>query len=306
MLRFALLRILGAIPTLFFVVLLAFLLIRAAPGGPYDSEVVPPPEVAENLARSFHLDEPLPVQFTRYLNGLLHGDFGPSYRYHGYSVAEIIASAAPLSFTLGGLSLVLAIVIGGALGIIAALRRDTLVDRLVSALAMTGLSVPVFVIGPLLVLVFAVKLGWLPASFTGTESASRLLLPVLTLALPQVAYIARLVRSSLIEALESDFVRTATSQGLRTSTIIWQHAMRPTLLPVLSYLGPAIAAVMTGSVVVEQIFGIPGLGQFFVNSALNRDYTLILGLVIFYATLVILLNLLVDLTYGALDPRIRQ
>jgi len=306
MLRFALLRILSAIPTLFVVVLLAFLLIRAAPGGPFDAERVLPPEVAENIARAYHLDESLPQQFTRYVNGLLRGDLGPSYRYRGYGVSEIIAGAAPLSFLLGGMSLVLAVLVGGLMGALAALRRNTLVDRVLSGIAMSGISIPVFVIAPLLVLLFAVHLGWLPASFTGSESASRFVLPVLALALPQIAYVARLVRASLIEVFESDFVRTARSQGLSTAAIVRHHAWKPAAMPLLSYLGPAVAAILTGSVVVEQIFGIPGLGQFFVNGALNRDYTLILGLVIFYALLVIVLNLLVDLAYALIDPRIRQ
>lgn len=306
MLRFASLRILSAIPTLFAVVLLAFMLIHAAPGGPFDAERQPPPEVAENIARAYHLDESLPQQFARYLKGLLQGDLGPSYRYRNFGVSEIIAGAAPLSFLLGGLSLALALFSGATLGVLAALRRNTFADRLVSAVAMSGISVPVFVIAPLLVLLFAVHLGWLPASFTGSESASRFVLPVLALALPQIAYIARLVRASMIEVLNSDFVRTARSQGLSTTAIIRHHAWKPASMPLLSYLGPAIAATLTGSVVVEQIFGIPGLGQFFVNGALNRDYTLILGLVIFYAVLVIVLNLVVDLAYGLIDPRIRR
>lgn len=306
MLRFALVRILSAIPTLFVVVLLAFLLIRAAPGGPFDTERVLPPEVAENIARAYHLDESLPQQFTRYVKGLLRGDLGPSYRYRGYGVSEIIAAAAPLSFVLGAMSLIVAVLVGGLMGALAALRRNTVVDRLLSGIAMSGISIPVFVIAPLLVLLFAVHLRWLPASFTGTDSASRFVLPVLALALPQIAYIARLVRASLIEVFESDFVRTARSQGLSTAAIIRHHAWKPASMPLLSYLGPAVAAILTGSVVVEQIFGIPGLGQFFVNGALNRDYTLILGLVIFYALLIIILNLLVDLAYGLIDPRIRR
>ena len=305
MLRFALLRILSAIPTMLLVIVLAFLLIHAAPGGPFDAERVLPPEIEENIRQAYHLDESLPEQFTRYLGGLLRGDLGPSYRYRAYSVAEIIGGAYPVSFLLGSLALLLALIVGTLLGLVAALRRNTVIDRLVSGLAMTGISIPVLVIAPLLVLVFAVRLKWLPASFSGGHGASRLMLPVLALAIPQIAYIARLFRASMIEALESDFVRTAKSQGLSTATIVRYHALRPALLPLLSYLGPAIAAVLTGSVVVEQIFGIPGLGQFFINGALNRDYTLVMGLVIFYAALIILLNLVVDLMYGFIDPRIK-
>ena len=305
MLRFALLRILSAIPTMLLVIVLAFLLIHAAPGGPFDSERVLPPEIEENIRQAYHLDESLPEQFTRYLGGLLHGDMGPSYRYRAHTVAEIIGGAYPVSFLLGSLALVLALIVGTSLGLVAALRRNTWIDRLVSGLAMTGISVPVLVVAPLLVLVFAVHLKWLPASFSGGRGPDRYILPVVALAMPQIAYIARLFRASMIEALESDFVRTAKAQGLSTATIVRYHALRPALLPLLSYLGPAIAAVLTGSVVVEQIFGIPGLGQFFINGALNRDYTLVLGLVIFYAVLIILLNLLVDLMYGFVDPRLR-
>ena len=305
MLRFALLRILSAIPTMLLVIVLAFLLIHAAPGGPFDSERVLPPEIEENIRQAYHLDESLPEQFARYLGGLLHGDLGPSYRYRAHTVAEIIGGAYPVSFLLGSLALLVALTVGTLLGLIAALRRNTVIDRLVSGLAMTGISVPVLLVAPLMVLVFAVHLKWLPASFSGGQGAGRYILPVLALALPQIAYITRLFRASMIEALESDFVRTAKAQGLGTATIVRCHAIKPALLPLLSYLGPAIAAVLTGSVVVEQIFGIPGLGQFFINGALNRDYTLVLGLVIFYAALIILLNLVVDLLYGFIDPRIQ-
>ena len=202
--------------------------------------------------------------------------------------------------------MVLALVVGIPAGIVAALRRNTLLDRLVTGFAMTGISVPVFVVAPLLVLVFAVQLGWLPASWSGSAGAQRFLLPVFALSLPQIAYVTRLTRASMIEVLSSDFIRTARAQGLSTLSIVRYHALKPAMLPVVSYLGPATAAVLTGAVVVEIVFGVPGLGQLFVRSALNRDYTLVLGIVIFYAVLIILLNLLVDLLYGFLDPRIRN
>jgi oligopeptide transport system permease protein len=202
--------------------------------------------------------------------------------------------------------MLLATVVGVSLGIVAALRRNSPLDTVVMGLAMTGISIPVFVIAPVLVLLFAVKLQWLPASWMGSDGSSRLVLPVLSLALPQVAYVARLTRASLIEVLGSDFIRTARAQGLGTAAIIRYHALKPAMLPVLSYMGPAVAAVLTGSVVVEEIFGIPGLGQLFVRGSLNRDYTLVLGVVIFYAALIVLLNLVVDLLYGAIDPRIRR
>jgi len=306
MLRFALLRILSAIPTLFLVIVLAFMLVHAAPGGPFDAERVLPPEVEANIRAAYHLDEPLQEQFVRYVKGLLRGDLGPSYRYRDYDVSEIIRNAFPVSLLLGSLSLLVAMAVGMSLGLLAALHRNTLLDRAVSAIAMTGISIPVFVIAPLLILVFAVRLGWLPASFTGSDSATRLVLPVLALALPQVAYVTRLFRASMIEVLQSDYVRTARAYGLSTDSIIRFHALKPAMLPMVSYLGPAIAAVLTGSVVVEQIFGIPGLGQFFVNGALNRDYTLVLGLVIFYAAMIIVMNFVVDIVYGFLDPRIRR
>lgn len=281
-------------------------MVHAAPGGPFDDERVLTPEIEANIARAYHLDEPLHQQFWRYLSGLAKGDLGPSYRYRDHTVSELIANAFPLSLRLGSMAMLLAIVVGVAAGSFAALRRNSLIDRLVMAAAMTGISIPVFVFAPVFVLFFAVKLQWLPAGWSGNEGAARFVLPVLSLALPQIAYIARLMRASMIDVLASDFIRTARAQGLGASAIIRYHALKPAMLPVLSYMGPAIAAILTGSVVVEEIFGIPGLGQFFVRGALNRDYTLVLGIVIFYAALIIFLNFVVDILYGAIDPRIRK
>ena len=306
MLRYTLRRLLGAIPTLFLVIVLAFLLVHAAPGGPFDDERALPADIEANIAAAYHLDEPLPMQFLRYLGGVVQGDFGPSYSYRDYTVSELIGRSFPVSVQLGILAMIVAVVTGVSTGVIAALNRNSALDKIVMGFAMTGISIPVFVIAPVLVLFLAVKLQWLPASWTGSEGASRLLLPVLSLALPQIAYVARLTRASLIEVLSSDFVRTARAQGLGTAAIVRYLALKPAMLPVLSYMGPAVAAVLTGSVVVEEIFGIPGLGQLFVRGSLNRDYTLVLGVVIFYATLIVLLNLLVDLLYGAIDPRIRR
>ncbi len=305
MLRYTLLRVLGAIPTLLLVIALAFMMVHAAPGGPFDAERALPADVEANIQRAYHLDEPLPKQFVRYLGGLLRGDLGPSYRYRDYTVSELISTAFPLSMRLGGLAMALAIVAGVTAGTIAALKQDSYLDRWVMAFSMTGISIPVFVFAPVLVLLFAVKLQWLPAGWSSTSGASRFVLPVITLALPQVAYIARLTRASMIDVLGRDFIRTARAQGLGTLTVVRLHALRPAMLPVLSYMGPAIAAILTGSVVVEEIFGIPGLGQFFVRGALNRDYTLVLGIVVFYATLIVSLNLVVDVLYGAIDPRVR-
>ena len=306
MLRYTLRRLLGAIPTFFLVIVLAFLLVHAAPGGPFDDERALPAEIEANIAAAYHLDEPLPMQFLRYFGGVVRGDFGPSYSYRDYTVSELIGRSFPVSVQLGILAMIVAVVTGVSAGVIAALNRNSALDKIVMGFAMTGISIPVFVIAPVLVLFLAVKLQWLPASWTGSEGASRLLLPVLSLALPQIAYVARLTRASLIEVLSSDFVRTARAQGLGTAAIVRYHALKPAMLPVLSYMGPAVAAVLTGSVVVEEIFGVPGLGQLFVRGSLNRDYTLVLGVVIFYATLIVLLNLLVDLLYGAIDPRIRR
>jgi len=305
LLRYTLLRVLGAIPTLLLVIVLAFLMVHAAPGGPFDDERALPADVEANIARAYHLDEPLPKQFIRYLSGLVQGDLGPSYRYRDYTVSELIGAAFPLSLQLGALAMALAVVVGVGAGTVAALKQDTYLDRLVMAGSMTGISIPVFVFAPVLVLLLAVKLQWLPAGWSSTTGASRLVLPVITLALPQIAYISRLTRASMIDVLGRDFIRTARAQGLGTMTVVRLHALKPAMLPVLSYMGPAIAAILTGSVVVEEIFGIPGLGQFFVRGALNRDYTLVLGIVVFYAALIVFLNLIVDVLYGAIDPRVR-
>lgn len=280
-------------------------MVHAAPGGPFDDERVLPADVEANIQRAYHLDEPLPKQFVRYLSGLLQGDLGPSYRLRDFTVSELIGLTFPLSLKLGALAMALAIVVGVGAGTLAALRQDSYIDRWIMAFSMTGISIPVFVVAPVLVLLFAVKLHWLPVGWSSTTGASRLVLPVITLALPQIAYVARLTRASMIDVLARDFIRTARAQGLGMLTVIRLHALKPALLPVLSYLGPAIAAILTGSVVVEEVFGIPGLGQSFVRGALNRDYTLVLGIVVFYATLIVSLNLVVDVLYGVIDPRVR-
>jgi oligopeptide transport system permease protein len=305
MLRYTLLRILGAIPTLLLVIALAFLMVHAAPGGPFDAERRLPPEVEANIAAVYHLDEPLPQQFLRYLGGLVRGDLGPSYRYRDYTVSELIGSAFPLSLQLGAMAMLLALLLGVSAGTTAALRQGSNFDRFLMGLSMTGISIPVFVIAPVLVLLFAVKLQWLPAGWSGSSGPGKYVLPVITLALPQIAYIARLTRASMIDVLGRDFVRTARAQGLGMATVVRVHALKPAMLPVLSYMGPAIAAILTGSVVVEEVFGIPGLGQFFVTGALNRDYTLVLGIVVFYASLIVALNLVVDILYAVIDPRVR-
>ncbi len=305
MLRYSVRRLLGAIPTLLILIALAFFMIRAAPGGPFDAERALLPEIEENLRAAYHLDEPLYQQFARYLGGLLRGDFGPSFQYRDYSVTELIMAGFPVSLRLGGLAMLLAFVVGVTAGSIAALRQNTRTDYSVMSVSMTGISIPNFVMAPMLILVFAVYLGWLPAGGLGDGSPANLVLPVISLALPQIAYISRLTRGSMIEVLRSNFIRTARAQGLPVRKILLRHALKPALLPVVSYLGPATAAVITGSVVIEQIFSVPGLGRFFVQGALNRDYTLVMGVVVFYGTLIIVFNLLVDLAYAWLDPKVK-
>jgi len=305
MLNFVFRRLLSAIPTLFVLIGLAFILIRVAPGGPFDSEKQLPVEIEANLRAAYHLDEPLYQQFGRYLANLARGDFGPSFQYRDFTVTELIRAGFPVSLRLGGLAMLLALFVGVIAGSFAALRQNSAADYGVMAMTMTGISIPNFVVAPLLILIFAVGLRWLPAGSLGDGSPKHLVLPVIALALPQVAYIARLMRGSMIEVLRSPFIRTARAQGLSMSRIVVLHALKPALLPVISYLGPATAAVITGSVVIEQIFGLPGLGRYFVQGALNRDYTLVMGVVVFYGTLIIALNFFVDLLYGWLDPRVR-
>jgi len=300
---YAVRRLLGAVPTILAVIVIAFFMIRLAPGGPFDSERAIPPEIAANLAGAYHLDEPLGDQFVRYLGNVLAGDFGPSFRYKDYSVTELLWSGFPVSAQLGISAMVLAVLLGTAAGAYAAVRRNTIVDGGIMALAMTGIAVPNFVVAPLLTLVLGVYLSLLPVG--GWGGLSHAVLPVVALALPQVAYVARLTRGSMLEVLRADFIRTARAKGLGARRIVTRHALRAALLPVVSYLGPATAAIITGSVVIEQIFGLPGIGRYFVQGALNRDYTLVMGVVIFYAILILLFNLVVDLLYPLIDPRVR-
>ncbi|MES2490867.1 MAG: oligopeptide ABC transporter permease OppB [Pseudomonadota bacterium] len=305
MIRYAFIRLLSAIPALLILITLTFFMMRAAPGGPFDRERDVSPEVRAKLEQAYHLDESLWKQYGRYLTALSQGDLGPSFKYGDRSVNELIAAGFPVSLKIGGLAMLLALLLGGAFGIIAALRQNGVVDYSVMTLAMVGISIPNYVFAPLAILLFAVTLGWLPAGGWNDGAFSNLVLPVLALAAPQVAYIARLMRGSMIEVLHAPYIRTARAKGLSERVVILRHALRPALLPVLSYLGPASAGIITGSVVIEQIFGIPGIGRYFVTAALNRDYTVVMGVVIFYGVLVILFNFLVDLLYGVLDPRAR-
>ncbi len=303
MLRYSFRRLLGAIPTLFLLIAFSFFMIRTAPGGPFSRERHLTPDIEANLNAAYHLDEPLYQQFGRYLWGLAHFDFGPSFQYKDYTVTELIMTGFPVSLRIGGGAMLVALLFGVTAGCIAALRQNSPTDYTVMAVSMTGISIPNFVMAPLLILIFAVYLRWLPAG--GLGDFHNMILPTLTLALPQIAYLARLTRGSMIEVLRSNFIRTAKAQGLPTWQIVVRHALKPAILPVVSYVGPATAAVITGSVVIEQIFGVPGIGRFFVTGALNRDYTLVMGVVVFYGALIIALNFLVDVAYAWLDPKVK-
>jgi oligopeptide transport system permease protein len=305
MLRYVLERLLGAIPTLFFIVTISFFLIRIAPGGPFDLERPLEAKVMENLNRIYHLDEPLWNQYLIYLKSIAVLDFGPSFYFRDFSINELFAASLPISMQLGLSALALALVVGGVLGVVAALRQNHGLDYSVMAAATLGVTIPNFVVAPVMQLLLGVHFGWLPVGGWTAGSYVDAILPVITLALPQIAVVARLTRGSMIEALRSNHVRTARAYGLSAYTVIVVHALRGALLPVVSYLGPAAAALLTGSVVVETIFGIPGIGRYFVQGALNRDYTLVMGTVVVVACFVILFNLVVDLLYALLDPRVR-
>jgi oligopeptide transport system permease protein len=299
-------RLLTSIPTLLVIVTIAFFMMRVAPGGPFDRERALPVEIERNVLKAYHLDQPLLLQYRDYLLGVLRGDFGPSFKYRDFTVAELLATGFPASLEVGGLAIGLAILLGISLGTLAALRQNTGFDHAVMATAMTGITIPNFVMAPLLTLLFGVWLRWLPVAGWNGGAARNLVLPVIALALPQIAYIARLTRGSMIEVLHANYIRTARAKGLRERIVVVRHALKGALMPVVSYLGPATAQVVTGSVVIETIFGIPGIGRYFVQGALNRDYTLVMGTVITYAVLIILLNLVVDLLYGLLDPKVKQ
>lgn len=351
MLRFIVRRLLGAIPTLLIIIIMAFFLMRMAKGGPFDQERKLPPEIEKNILAAYDLDKPLLQQFvdvnsmvcrafisgdhqgmaaeaakagltydgekyvneqgrqTRcfggYLGKLMVGDFGPSYKYKDFTVAELIKDGAPVSAILGISAMLLAASIGLTLGTIAALRQNKLSDYSIMTIAMVGITVPSFVMAPILTLILGVNLGWLPVGGWNEGALANMVLPIISLSLTQIAVISRLTRGSMIEVLRSNYVRTARAKGLPERLVITRHAMRAAILPLVSYLGPATAGIVTGSLVVEQIFNLPGIGKYFINGALQRDYTLVMGVVILYASLVILLNLVADVLYGLLDPKIR-
>ncbi|MCB5176529.1 oligopeptide ABC transporter permease OppB [Microvirga lenta] len=304
MLSFIFRRFLSAIPTLFIIVTISFFLIRLAPGGPFDLERPLEAKVMENLNRIYQLDRPLIEQYWLYLSAVMQGDFGPSFILRDFSVAELFARGLPISITLGALALTVAVLVGGTLGAIAALRQNSAVDYLVTGTGALGLTIPNFVVAPILQIVFGLALAWLPVAGWADGSPRNLILPVIVLALPQIAVVARMTRAAMIENLRSNHIRTLRSLGLPLRVIV-AHALRGAALPVVSYLGPAAAALLTGSVVVETIFGLPGIGRYFVEGALNRDYTLVMGTVVVVAVFVLLFNLVVDILYALIDPRIR-
>ncbi|MCK3778867.1 oligopeptide ABC transporter permease OppB (plasmid) [Sinorhizobium chiapasense] len=306
MISFILRRLASAVPTLFIVVTISFFLMRFAPGGPFNLERPLPPQTMANLMKTYQLDQPLWRQYTHYLSNAVTGDFGPSYVYKDNNVAELIGKGLPYSMELGFYALLVALIGGVTAGTIAALRQNSVLDFTIMSFSTIGVTVPNFVVGPVLTLVFAIVLAWLPAGGWGDGSLRFLILPMIALALPQLAVFARLTRGSMIEALHTDHIRTAKAYGLPSRTVVVTHAMRGAMLPVVSYLAPCAAALLTGSAVVETIFTIPGVGRYFVLGAINRDYTLVMGTVILVAIFVIVFNLLVDILYGLLDPRVRH
>ena len=305
MLKLIFKRLLEAIPTLFVLVTISFFMMRLAPGSPFTSERGYPPEVMANIEAKYHLNEPLTTQYMSYWKSLAQGDLGPSFKYKDYSVNELLAQAFPVSVKLGLYAFILALVLGVTFGVIAALRQNSWLDYLLMTFSMTGVVIPSFVTAPILILLFAVTLRWLPGGGWNNGAFNNMILPTVALALVYLAGIARIMRGSMIEVMNSQFIRTARAKGLPMRVIVWKHALRPALLPVISYLGPAFVGIITGSIVIETIFGLPGIGQLFVNGALNRDYGMVLSLTILLGILTIAFNAIVDLLYAVIDPKIR-
>ena len=302
MTRYVFRRLGGAIIILWVIITVTFALMHAIPGGPFTTEKKLPPQVKASIEAKYHLDDPVWKQYGDYLGGVITGDLGPSFKYEGRSVNDIISDAFPISAQLGLLSLMVAVVGGIAAGAISAMRPNGIVDYAVTILSTIGISVPTFIIGAVLVYVVGFELGWFPVALW--RGPSYMVLPVLTLAAQPMAFIARLTRSGLLDVYQQEYIRTARAKGLSSWTILTRHALGNAILPVITYLGPLAASLLTGSFIVETIFAIPGLGQYFVTSIYNRDYTVILGITIFYSALVVFLNILVDMIYPLIDPRV--
>ncbi len=305
MLKFILRRIAEAIPTLLILITISFFMMRLAPGSPFTGERNLPPQVMANIEARYHLNDPIGKQYLDYLIQLAHGNFGPSFKYQDFSVNYLIGQAFPVSASLGLAAFCFALIFGIATGIIAALRQNSFIDYAVMGLAMTGVVIPSFVVAPLLVLIFAISLKWLPGGGWNGGQWQYVLLPMIALALAYISSIARIMRSSMIEVMHSDYIRTTRAKGMPLSRIVFRHALRPAMLPVVSYMGPAFVGIITGSMVIESIFGLPGIGQLFVNGALNRDYSLVLSLTILVGVLTIVFNAIVDILYAVIDPKIR-
>jgi oligopeptide transport system permease protein len=305
MLRFTLSRLLQAIPVLLVVISVTFMLIHSAPGGPFSAEKAVPPEVARALEAQYNLDQPLWQQYISYLGDVIQGDFGPSFKYSGRTVNELIAAGLPVTAELALYAMLVALIIGISAGVFAAIRPNTMQDYLPMSAAMLGICMPSFLLGPILILVFGIQLEWLPISGWGDIPGDKIL-PAITLGTGYAAYIARLSRGGMLEVLSQDYIRTARAKGLSERLIICKHALRGGLIPVIAFLGPAFAGLLGGSFVVETIFQIPGLGRFYVTSAFNRDYTMILGMTIFFAGLIIVFNLISDMVALWLNPKLRQ
>ena len=305
MFSYAFKRLLSTIPVLWIAVTVAFFTLRLAPGGPFDGERPLPPGIIKNLRAHYHLDKPLYEQYLIYVGDVLQGDLGPSFVNEDFSVTEQLMIGVPYTFTVATLAIIMAVIVGVAAGSIGAIYQNRMPDYLISIVILTGLVLPSFLIAPILQLVFGVKLGWLPVAGWGSGSLYNLILPVTVLTLPHAARISRLMRGSIIEVMNANYIRTARAKGIGARLTVMRHAIKPALMPVVSYLGPAASYLLTGSLVVETVFGLPGIGKYFITAALNRDYGMVLGTVIFYMVLIIILNLLVDIAYAFLDPKVR-
>lgn len=305
MFKFIFKRLIEAIPTLLVLITVSFFLMRFAPGNPFSSERPLPPEVMANINAKYGLDQPVLVQYTTYLTNILQGDFGPSFKYQDYTVNELVYAALPVSAKVGFFAFIFTVIMGVAVGTIAALRQNTWVDYTIMSTAMLGVVMPSFVLAPVLIYIFSINLGWFPAGGWKDGSFQYLFLPMVGMSLLYVATFARITRGSMIETLNSNFIRTARAKGLSYKYIIFKHALKPALLPVVSYMGPAFVGIITGSVVIETIFGLPGIGKLFVNAAFNRDYSLVMGITILIGFLFILFNAIVDVLLAYIDPKIR-
>ncbi|WP_160061292.1 oligopeptide ABC transporter permease OppB [Psychromonas sp. L1A2] len=305
MLKFILKRIIEAIPTLLVLITVSFFLMRFAPGSPFSSERELPPQVMQNINAKYGLDKPVLEQYTTYLTNVLQGDLGPSFKYMDFTVNELVIAALPVSAKIGAFAFIFALVCGVAIGTLAALRQNTWLDYSLMSTSMLGIVMPSFVLAPVLIYIFSIGLGWFPAGGWFDGTAKYMVLPVVGMAMMYVATFARITRGSMIETLNSNFIRTARAKGLSFSYIVLHHALKPAMLPVVSYMGPAFVGIITGSVVIETIFGLPGIGKLFVNAAFNRDYSLVMGITILIGLLFIVFNAIVDILLAYVDPKIR-